>query len=43
MDWDTEDEDRRLDSTEVLKEDLQDFTIPMVIVGAGRRRKSWPQ
>ena len=34
MGWDTEDEDRRLDSTEVLKEDLQDFTVPTVIVGA---------
>ena len=34
MDWDMEDEDRLLESTEVLEEDLQDFSVPMVIVGS---------
>ena len=33
MEWD-EDYDRILDSSEVLEEDLQDYTIPMVLIGA---------
>ena len=34
MDWDDEDEDRILDSRDALEEDLQDFSIPMVLVGS---------
>ena len=34
MDWDIEDEGRVVDSTEVLPEDLQDYTVPMVIIGS---------
>ena len=33
MEWE-EDEDRILDSTEVLAEDLQDYSIPMVVIGS---------
>ena len=33
-DWDEEDIDRKIDSTESLKEDFQDFSKPMVIVGS---------
>ena len=33
MEWD-EDPDRILDSTEVLEEDLQDYSVPMVVVGS---------
>ena len=37
MDWEKsveweEDEDRLLDSTEVLEEDLQDYSVPMVVI-----------
>ena len=34
MDWDIEDDERMMDSTEVLPEDLQDYTVPMIIVGS---------
>ena len=33
VDWDG-DQDRKLESSEVLSEDLQDFTIPMVAIGS---------
>ena len=33
VDWDGN-LDRKLDSSEVLNEDLQDFTIPMVAIGS---------
>ena len=33
QDWEDEDVDRRIDSTEALEEDLQDFSKPMVIIG----------
>ena len=34
MNWDEEDNLRILDSRDALKEDLQDYTIPMVLVGS---------
>ena len=33
-DWDEEDIDRKIESTESLEEDFQDFSKPMVIVGS---------
>ena len=33
VEWE-EDEDRILDSTEVLEEDLQDYSVPMVVIGS---------
>ena len=33
MCWNSEELDRVVDSTEVLPEDLQDYTVPMVIIG----------
>ena len=34
MDWDEEDEDRIIDSREALEEDLQDYSVPMVMIGS---------
>ena len=34
MDWSADDEDRMVCSTEVLPEDLQNYSVPMVIVGS---------
>ena len=34
VDWDDEDEDRLVDSREALEEDIQDYEVPMVIVGS---------
>ena len=33
-DWDEEDIDRKIESTEALEEDLQDFSKPMVVIGS---------
>ena len=34
MDWEEEDMHRKVDSVDALPEDLQDYTVPMVIVGS---------
>ena len=34
VDWDDEDLDRKLDSRDALQEDLQDYSIPLVIIGS---------
>ena len=35
IDWDKEDIDRVICSSEALEEDLQDYSIPMVVIGGG--------